>query len=203
MHYNQCRQTDNAKWRQVVWHVGSDRKQSTPPAPLCCIASSVSNLTKHGDGTPCLAVVLAQARVPINGAQLVSLQRRRGVRGGGRRVELPCYRSESAPACRGRGLGDTSNVAQNGLYLFSPASSDVRTKWLQSSRVPLARPASGEQLRLIVLRKKRLELAMLVNIELGKISIGYVIMHIFLHDLYAVKYKTWLSVWAWLLCSAL
>ena len=38
-------------------------KTNENPRP-CCIASSASNLAKHGEGTPCLAVVLTEARIP-------------------------------------------------------------------------------------------------------------------------------------------
>ena len=50
------------------------RTQSTPPTPVCYIASSASILTKRGVGTPHLTVILAEPRIPFNSAQLVSRQ---------------------------------------------------------------------------------------------------------------------------------
>ena len=52
-----------------------------PPTPVCYIASSASILTKRGVGTPHLTVVLAEARIPFNSAQLSSSRRRGWVTG--------------------------------------------------------------------------------------------------------------------------
>ena len=124
-HYNQC--GTNRKYEVTASRLTLRGKYNTKYPPLCCVASSVSNLTKHGDRTLCLAVVLAQAGVSLDGAHLLTC---RG------RVKLPGHYSKLTPAGRGRRSGDSSYVAQNCLNLLPRAPRDHGSKGHQRNRIP-------------------------------------------------------------------
>ena len=126
---------------------------------MCCKASSISNLTKHGAGTPSLSVILTEERIPFNVAHL-SGSRRVSVgevhRGG---VELPCHGDKISPASRCRAAGNPANLSQHRLDLLTRAASDHRFMGLDGTRVPLAGPAADHQSRLFVDREKGVQVA--------------------------------------------
>ena len=108
---------------------------------MCCKASSISNLTKHGAGTPSLSVILTEERIPFNVAHL-SGSRRVSVgevhRGG---VELPCHGDKISPASRCRAAGNPANLSQYRLDLLTRAASDHRfTRWHPG---PIGRTSGG------------------------------------------------------------
>ena len=112
-----------------------------------------------GLGSLCLAVVLAQARVPVDGGHL-PIRYGQGYWGiGGRGGELPRQSEEFAPARRGRRARDTAYVPQDRMELFSGAACDFWSECHNGSLIPLPRPSASHKGRMVWDDEEGLEFA--------------------------------------------
>ena len=102
-----------------------------------------------GLGTPCLSVVLAQARVPIEGGCLPVCKGPwgEGVEGGG--GEFTRHGHELAPASSSRGARDPADVPQYRLNLLLCTVCNLGAEGLNRCWVPLSCPAAGHKIRLV------------------------------------------------------
>ena len=132
------------------------RTQSTPPTPVCYIASSASILTKRGVGTPYLAVILAW--LPFDRVQLQGSHRCRGVRLFLGRSNVLCHGGEVPPARSGSSAGDPSDKPENRLDLLPGAACNVGLEGEDSCLVPLDSPATRHKRGLVEGGKEKLEL---------------------------------------------
>ena len=98
-----------------------------------------------GLGSLCLAVVLAQTRVPFNGGCLPVLEGSRRGGGSGRRGEFSRHGREVAPARRSGGTGDTADVTETHFYLFPCAAGYLWLEGSEGSLIPLAGPSARHQ----------------------------------------------------------